>query len=108
MQESTALDSSQLEKHRTALTGHCYRMLGSPEEADDAVQETFVPAGRNLDRFEQRSSLKPWLYSIAPRVCLDALSDRARRIRPMDLGPVGSVHDELRPLPAAEFIEPIP
>jgi RNA polymerase sigma-70 factor (ECF subfamily) len=83
-------------------------MLGSPDEADDAVQETFVRAWRNLDRFEQRSSLKTWLYSIATRVCLDALSDRARRIRPMDLGPVGTVHDELRTLPAAEFIEPIP
>jgi len=108
MEESTSLDSSQLEKHRTALTGHCYRMLGSPEEADDAVQETFVRAWRNLDRFEQRSSLKTWLYSIATRVCLDALSDRARRIRPMDLGAVGTVHDELRTLPAAEFIEPVP
>src|SRR5262249_1213219 len=108
MQESTALDSSQLEKHRTALTGHCYRMLGSPDEADDAVQETFVRAWRNLDPFQHPPCLKTWLYSIATRVCLDALSDRARRIRPMDLGPVGSVHDELRPLPAAEFIEPIP
>jgi len=108
MQDSTTLDSSQLEKHRTALTGHCYRMLGSPEEADDAVQETFVRAWRNLERFEQRSSLKTWLYSIATRVCLDALSDRARRVRPMDLGAVGTVHDEMRTLPAAEFIEPIP
>ena len=108
MQESTTLDSSQLEKHRAALTGHCYRMLGSPEEADDAVQETFVRAWRNLDRFEQRSSLKTWLYSIATRVCLDAIADRARRIRPMDRGPVGTVHDELRTLPAAEYIEPIP
>jgi len=108
MQDSPTLDSTQLEKHRTALTGHCYRMLGSPEEADDAVQETFVRAWRNLDRFEQRSSLKTWLYSIATRVCLDALSDRARRIRPMDLGAVGTVHDEMRTLPASEFIEPVP
>jgi RNA polymerase sigma-70 factor (ECF subfamily) len=108
MKESPTPDSTQLEKHRAALTGHCYRMLGSPDDADDAVQETFVRAWRNLDRFEQRSSMKTWLYSIATRVCLDALSDRARRMRPMDLGPVGSVHDELRTLPAAEFIEPVP
>jgi len=106
MQEPT-LDSSQLERHRAALTGHCYRMLGSPEEADDAVQETYVRAWRSLDRFEQRSSLKTWLYSIATRVCLDALGDR-RRIRPMELVPVGTVTDELCTRPAAEFIEPAP
>ncbi len=104
----TAIDSTQLERHRAALTGHCYRMLGSPEEADDAVQETFVRAWRNLDRFEQRSSLRTWLYSIATRVCLDALGERARRIRPMEIGPVGTVNDELCTRPAAEFIEPVP
>jgi len=108
MRETTTLESTQLEKHRAALTGHCYRMLGSPDEADDAVQETFVRAWRNLDRFEQRSSLKTWLYSIATRVCLDALADRARRVRPMELGPVGTVRDELCTRPAAEFIEPVP
>jgi RNA polymerase sigma-70 factor (ECF subfamily) len=106
--ETTTIDSTQLERHRAALTGHCYRMLGSPEEADDAVQETFVRAWRSLERFEQRSSLKTWLYSIATRVCLDALGDRARRIRPMELGPVGAVTDELCTRPAAEFIEPVP
>ncbi len=103
----TAFDSAALERHRAALTGHCYRMLGSPEEADDAVQETFVRAWRSLDRFEQRSSLRTWLYSIATRVCLDTIGDR-RRIRPMELGPVGTVNDELCTRPAAEFIEPIP
>src|SRR5215510_6240719 len=106
MQESTTLDSSQLEKHRAALTGHCYRMLGSPDEADDAVQETYVRAWRNLDRFEQRSSLKTWLYTIATRVCLDALADRARRVRPMELGPVCSVDDPLTTLPESRWLEP--
>jgi len=104
----TAVDSTQLEQHRAALTGHCYRMLGSPEEADDAVQETFVRAWRSLDRFEQRSSLKTWLYSIATRVCLDTLGERSRRVRPMELGPVGTVRDELCTRAAEEFIEPIP
>jgi len=104
----SSLDSTQLEQHRVALTGHCYRMLGSPDEADDAVQETFVRAWRSLDRFEQRSSLRTWLYSIATRVCLDALGERARRARPMELGPVGTVHDEMSRLPASEFIEPVP
>ena len=108
MADTATLDSTHLEKHRAALTGHCYRMLGSPDEADDAVQETYVRAWRNLASFEHRSSLKTWLYSIATRVCLDALADRARRVRPMELGPVGTVHDELCTRPAAEFIEPVP
>jgi len=106
--QETTFDSQELERHRAALTGHCYRMLGSPAEADDAVQETYVRAWRSLDRFEQRSSLKTWLHSIATRVCLDALGDRTRRARPMDLGPVSTVHGELATLPAAEFIEPVP
>src|SRR5207253_4318667 len=85
--------ASQLEEHRTALTGHCYRMLGSAIEADDAVQETIVRAWRSLDRFDGRASLRTWLYRIATNVCLDALSDRSRRARPMELGPEGSVDD---------------
>jgi RNA polymerase sigma-70 factor (ECF subfamily) len=105
---TTPIDSADLERHRAALTGHCYRMLGSPDEADDAVQETFVRAWKSLDRFEQRSSLRTWLYSIATRVCLDALGERARRVRPMELGGVGTVHDELCTRAAEEFIEPIP
>lgn len=97
-----------LEEHRAALTGHCYRMLGSAAEADDAVQETMVRAWRNLDRFEERASMRTWLYRIATRVCLDALSDRSRRARPMELGPVGSVDDPLTQLPDSHWIEPIP
>jgi RNA polymerase sigma-70 factor (ECF subfamily) len=97
-----------LEAHRVALTGHCYRMLGSAAEADDAVQEAMVRAWRALDRFEARSSLKTWLYRIATRVCLDMLGQRARRERPMELGPVGTIEDELTLLPGDRWLEPIP
>lgn len=99
---------SHLEEHRAALTGHCYRMLGSAAEADDAVQETMVRAWRSLERFEERSSLRTWLYRIATHVCLDALADRSRRARPMELGPVGSIDDTLTALPGSRWIEPIP
>ncbi len=97
-----------LESHRAALTGHCYRMLGSAAEADDAVQETMVRAWRALDRFEGRASLRTWLLRIATRVCLDALNDRTRRARPMELGPVGTIDDPLTVLPEVRWIEPIP
>jgi RNA polymerase sigma-70 factor (ECF subfamily) len=97
-----------LEEHRAALTGHCYRMLGSAAEADDAVQETMVRAWRGLDRFEERASLRTWLYRIATRVCLDSLTDRSRRVRPMEEGSVGTVDDSLTQLPASHWIEPIP
>jgi RNA polymerase sigma-70 factor (ECF subfamily) len=99
---------AHLEEHRSALIGHCYRMLGSAAEADDAVQETMVRAWRNLERFEGRSSLRTWLYRIATNVCLDALADRSRRARPVELGPVCSVDDELTALPGSRWIEPIP
>src|SRR5690606_23175567 len=98
----------QLEQHRAALTGHCYRMLGSIVDADDAVQETMVRAWRSLDRFEGRASLRRWLYRIATNVCLDALADRARRVRPMAERPSGTVDDALIERPARDWIEPIP
>jgi RNA polymerase sigma-70 factor, ECF subfamily len=103
-----AADVVDLELHRTALTGHCYRMLGSPFDAEDAVQETMVRAWRSLDRFDGRASLKTWLYRIATNVCLDALSDRSRRARPMEEGPVGSVDADLELRPRTHWLEPIP
>jgi RNA polymerase sigma-70 factor (ECF subfamily) len=101
-------DADQLEPFRTALTGHCYRMLGSVTDAEDAVQETMVRAWQNLNRFEARASLKTWLYRIATNVCLDALSDRSRRFRPMEEGEAGSPDDQLIARPRNYWIEPIP
>ena len=98
-----------LEQHRRELTGYCYRMLGSAFDAEDAVQETLVRAWRNLARFEGRSTLRSWLYSIATNVCLDMLNGRERRARPMDLGPaMEPVASNLNTLPEVTWIEPIP
>jgi RNA polymerase sigma-70 factor, ECF subfamily len=101
-------DAAQLEMHRAALTGHCYRMLGSVFDAEDAVQDTMVRAWRSLDRFDGRSSLRTWLYRIATNVCLDALSHRGRRARPMDDCAAGSVDDPLDARPRTHWLEPIP
>src|SRR5436309_6312174 len=99
----------RLEQHRVELTGYCYRMLGSAFEAEDAVQETLLRAWRSFDRFEGRASLRSWLYRIATNVCLDMLSGRQRRARPMDLGPAGTADAPLGdPLPEVTWIEPIP
>jgi RNA polymerase sigma-70 factor (ECF subfamily) len=100
--------ATQLEEHRIALTGHCYRMLGSAMEADDAVQEAIVRAWRSIERFDGRASLRTWLYRIATNVCLDALAERSRRARPMELGPAGSIDDALHELPRTHWLEPIP
>ena len=104
----TAITIDDLERHRPAITGHCYRMLGSILDADDAVQETMVRAWRHLDAFEGRSSLKTWLYRIATRVCLDALGDRSRRFRSTEAAPLGTIDDPLTVLPASSWIDPVP
>jgi RNA polymerase sigma-70 factor (ECF subfamily) len=99
----------ELEQHRRELTGYCYRMLGSPFEAEDAVQETLLRAWKNLDRFEGRSALRSWLYRIATNVCFDMLEGRERRARPMDLGPAQEpIAANLNTLPEVTWIEPLP
>ncbi|MFD3699825.1 sigma-70 family RNA polymerase sigma factor [Streptomyces sp. NPDC058646] len=99
----------RLEEHRAELTGYCYRMLGSLFEAEDAVQETMIRAWRNFDRFEERSSLRTWVYRIATNACLDALAAGKRRARPMDLsGPTSGATSPGAPVDAALWIEPCP
>jgi RNA polymerase sigma-70 factor (ECF subfamily) len=99
----------ELEDHRRTLTGYCYRMLGSPYEADDAVQETMLRAWKSLDSFDGRSALGTWLYRIATNVCLDMLSGRQRRAIPMDLSPASSADAPL-PDPGSwdRWVQPIP
>src|SRR5438477_3113997 len=99
----------QFEQHRAELRAYCYRMLGSPFEDEDAVQETFIRAWRGLERFEGRAALRSWLYRIATNVSLDLLNGRERRARPMDLGPAREpIESNLNTLPAVTWIEPIP
>jgi RNA polymerase sigma-70 factor (ECF subfamily) len=99
----------QFEQYRPELTAHCYRMLASPFEAEDAVQETFIRAWRGFERFEGRAAVRSWLYRIATNVCLDLLSGRERRARPMDLGPSREpIVENLNVLPEVTWIEPIP
>jgi RNA polymerase sigma-70 factor, ECF subfamily len=112
-QTSVPLASSEIdrriEQHRSELTGYCYRMLASPFEAEDAVQETLLRAWRGIERFEGRAALRSWLYRIATNVCLDMLSSRGRRALPMDLGPAREpVAANLNTLSEATWIEPIP
>ncbi|HEY8549279.1 MAG TPA: sigma-70 family RNA polymerase sigma factor [Vicinamibacterales bacterium] len=103
-----SIDIAQLEAHRAALTGHCYRTLGSIVDAEDAVQETMVRAWKSIDRFEGRSTLRTWLYRIATNVCLDLLNDRSRRARPIEEGPAGTVEDPLEAKPRTHWLEPVP
>lgn len=99
----------RLESHRAELTAYCYRMLGSPFEAEDAVQDTLVRAWRSLDSFEGRAALRSWLYRIATNVCLDMIRGRQRRARPMDLGPARDPDAaNLNVRSEATWIEPIP
>jgi RNA polymerase sigma-70 factor (ECF subfamily) len=98
-----------VEPHRRELHAHCYRMLGSVQDAEDALQEALLRAWRGLPRFEGRSSLRSWLFTIATNTCLTAIARRPKRALPIDLGPAADPHDDLgAPLPESEWMEPYP
>src|ERR1700756_933212 len=99
----------ELGQHRQELMGYCYRMLGSPFDAEDAVQETLLRAWRGVDRFDGRAALRSWLYRVRAKLCLARPSARNRRARPMDLGPAHEPVAENLNVPAeVTWIEPIP
>ena len=100
------------EAYRPALTGHCYRMLGSVVDAEDAVQEAMLRAWKGLENFREQSALKTWLYRIATNVCLDTLAATERqRLRPLEVSASpGVVRDDLvlTQRSREHWVEPIP
>src|SRR5690242_8459003 len=95
--------------YRAPLHVHCYRMLGSLPDAEDALQDALLRAWRGLPRFEGRSSLRSWLYTIATNACLKAIARRPRRVLPLDHGGPGDPHDGPgRPLVESVWIGPYP
>jgi RNA polymerase sigma-70 factor, ECF subfamily len=101
--------ASLVEPYRGELHAHCYRMLGSVHDAEDALQEALLRAWRGLARFEGRSSLRSWLYTIATNTCLNAIERRPKRVLPLDYGPSTDPHDGIG-LPPIEsvWVEPYP
>jgi RNA polymerase sigma-70 factor, ECF subfamily len=98
-----------VEPYRSALQAHCYRMLGSRADAEDALQETLVAAWRGIGGFEGRSSLRSWLYTIATNTCLRAIERRPKRVLPIDYGPAADPHDDPRgPLVESIWVDPYP
>jgi RNA polymerase sigma-70 factor (ECF subfamily) len=97
-----------IEPHRAAIRAHCYRMLGSTADADDALQETMLRAWRGLERFEGRSSPRSWLYRVATNVCLRMLERRPRRVLPIDYGPPADPHGPVERVADAPWLEPYP
>jgi RNA polymerase sigma-70 factor, ECF subfamily len=98
-----------VEPHRRALHAHCYRMLGSVHDAEDALQDALLNAWRGLAKFEGRSSLRSWLYTIATNACLRAIERRPKRVLPVDYAPAADPHDGLaEPLVESVWVEPYP
>jgi RNA polymerase sigma-70 factor (ECF subfamily) len=98
-----------VEPFRRELQAHCYRMLGSYADAEDALQETLLRAWRALPRFEERSSLRSWLYRIATNACLRAIERRPKRVLPIDYTPASDPHDgPAEPVSDPIWLEPYP
>ena len=98
-----------VEPHRRELHAHCYRMLGSLHDAEDALQDTLLRAWRGLSRLEERGLLRPWLYKIATNVCLDTIARRPKRVLPVDYGPAADPHDGPgEPVVESVWLEPYP
>jgi RNA polymerase sigma-70 factor (ECF subfamily) len=98
-----------VEPHRSELHVHCYRMLGSVHDAEDALQDTLLRAWRGLARFEGRSSLRSWLYTIGTNTCLSMIARRPKRVLPIDYGPAADPHDGPgEPVVESVWVEPYP
>jgi RNA polymerase sigma-70 factor, ECF subfamily len=98
-----------IEPYHGELEAHCYRMLGSLHDAEDAMQEMLVRAWRGIARFEGRSSLRSWLYTIATNSSLRLIERRPKRVLPIEFGPPADPHDEVdKPLVESTWIEPYP
>ncbi len=98
-----------VEPRRAELHAHCYRMLGSVHDAEDSLQEALLRAWRGLPRFQDRSSLRTWLYRISTNACLDEIARRPKRVLPIDFGPAADPHDSPgAPLAESVWVEPYP
>jgi RNA polymerase sigma-70 factor, ECF subfamily len=97
-----------VEPHRRELNAHAYRMLGSLQDAEDAIQDALLRAWRGIARFDGRSSLRAWLYKIATNTCLDTIGRRQKRVLPLDFAPADLGEAPGRPLVESVWIEPYP
>jgi RNA polymerase sigma-70 factor (ECF subfamily) len=100
--------ASLVEPFRGELHAHCYRMLGSVHDAEDALQDALLRAWRGLGRFEGRSSLRSWLYRIATNTSLDAIDRRPKRVLPLDYDPSDPHEGPGEPIIESAWVEPYP
>src|SRR5256714_6172688 len=97
------------EAYRGELHAHCYRMLGSVHDAEDALQDALLRAWRGLGKFEGRSSLRSWLYTISTNTCLNAIARRPKRVLPIDYAPASDPHEGPgEPVIESVWVEPYP